>query len=146
MKDEGKWTMDYTVRLDQSSEQVTARLMDALWQRGLQVTVSFDLRLVRADQLHCDCPFHGQAECTCQYAILLVHDPAQEDGTYRTITLHGRDEIVWLTLVQSSVPHHGNAIVHEAVEAIIMDALLSMVAPGQEIEPTEMDSRVDLEP
>jgi uncharacterized protein (DUF302 family) len=46
MKDEGRWTMNYTVRLDQSSEQVTTRLMDALQQQGLQVTVSFDLRLV----------------------------------------------------------------------------------------------------
>jgi hypothetical protein len=145
MKDEGRWTMNYTVRLDQSSEQVTTRLMDALQQQGLQVTVSFDLRLARAGQIHCDCPYHGQAECTCQYAILLVYDPAQEDGTYRTMTLHGRDETVWLTLLQSPVPHPGNTIAHEAVEAIIVDALLSLVAPVQAVEPAEMEAMVDLE-
>ena len=136
--------MNYTLRLDQSSEQVTTRLMDTLQQQGLQATVSFDLRLARADQAHCDCPYHGQAECTCQYAILLVHDPAQEDVTHRTITLHGRDETVWLTLLQSPVPHYGNASAHEAAEAIIIEALLSLVAPVHEVEPAEMDTRVNL--
>ncbi len=125
--------MDYTVRLEHPGEQVIPQLIDALRDQGLQATISFDLRLVRADHAECDCPYHGQAECTCQYAVLLVYDPAQEDGTYRTITIHGRDETVWLTLLQSPVPHHGNAIAYEAVEAIIRGTLLSLVAPVQEV-------------
>ena len=92
--------------------------------------ISFDLRLARAGHADCDCPYHGQAECTCQYAILLVHNSVQEDVTHRTITLHGRDETVWLTLLQSSAPHNGNAIAHEAVEAIILDVLLSLDDSG----------------
>jgi hypothetical protein len=47
--------------------------------------------------------------------------------------------------LQSPVPHNESAIAHEAVEAIIMDALLSLVAPVQEIELAEMDALGDLE-
>ena len=136
--------MNYRLRLDQSSEQVTIKLMNCLQQQGLQVTVSFDLRLARADQIHCNCPYHGQAECTCQYAVLLVYDPQQLDGAYCTITIHGRDETVWLMLLQSPIPHSRNAIAYEAVEAIIMEALLNLVAPVQEVEAAEMDALVDL--
>jgi len=39
--------------------------------------------------------------CTCQYAVLLVYDRAQGSGVCRTLTLHGRDEEVWLSLLQS---------------------------------------------
>lgn len=137
--------MDYTVRLEHPGEQVIPKLIDALQRQGLQATISFDLRLARADHADCDCPYHGLLDCTCQYAVLLVYDPKQLDGAYRTITVHGRDETVWLTLLQSPVPHSGNAIAYEAVEAIIMDALLSLVAPVQEIESVEMDALVDLE-
>jgi hypothetical protein len=137
--------MDYTVRLTQPGEQVLAKLIDALRCQGLQVTISFDLRLARAGHAACDCPYHGLMDCTCQYAVLLIYDPQQLDGTYRTITIHGRDETVWLTLLQSPVPHNESAIAHEAVEAIIMDALLSLVAPVQEIELAEMDALGDLE-
>lgn len=132
--------MNYTLRLDQPGEQITSRLIDTLREWGLQATISFDLRLARTDQIRCGCPYHGQTKCTCQYAVLLVYDPAQEDGTYRTITIHGRDEAVWLTLLQSLMPHNGNAIAHEAVEAIIVAALLSLVAPAK------MDIRVNQEP
>lgn len=136
--------MNYTLRLDQPSEQITSRLLNILRQWDLQATVSFDLRLARTDQIHCDCPYHGQAECTCQYAVLLVYDPKQLDGTYRTITLHGRDETVWLTLLQNPIPHNGNAIAYEAVEAIIMDVLLNLITPVQKVEPVEIDALVDL--
>lgn len=136
--------MDYTVRLEYAGEQVIPKLTEALRRQGLQATISFDLRLARAGHADCDCPYHGQAECTCQYAVLLVYDPQQPDGTYRTITLHGRDETVWLILLQSPLPYDGNAIAHEAVEAIIINALLSLVAPVQEVGPAEMDAPVDL--
>jgi hypothetical protein len=125
--------MDYTVRLTQPGEQVLAKLIDALRCQGLQV---------KAD---CDCPYHGLMECTCQYAILLIYDPQQLDGTYRTTTIHGRDETVWLTLLQSPVPYNGTALAHEAVEAIILDALLSLVAPVQEIKRAKIDALGDLE-
>lgn len=138
--------MDYTVRLEHPGEQVIPQLIDALRSQGLQATISFDLRLARADHADCDCPYHGQAECTCQYAVLLVYDPKQLDGTYRTMTLHGRDETVWLTLLQSPIPHHGNASAYEAAEAIIMEALLSLVTPVQAVEPMEIDALVDLKP
>jgi hypothetical protein len=137
--------MDYTVRLTQPGEQVLAKLIDALRCQGLQVTISFDLRLARTGQADCDCPYHGLMECTCQYAILLIYDPQQLDGTYRTTTIHGRDETVWLTLLQSPVPYNGTALAHEAVEAIILDALLSLVAPVQEIKRAKIDALGDLE-
>ena len=136
--------MAYTVQLKQSGVRITAKLIDALRRQGLQVTISFDLELVRADCV--DCPYHGLMECTCLYTVLLVHDPKQLDGTYRTVTIHGRDETVRLTLLQSPIPHNGNTIIHEAVEAIIIDALLSLVVLFREVGTGQQDTQVDFEP
>ena len=132
--------MDYTVRLEQSGEQLIPRLVEALRDQGLQATVSFDLSLARLGQSECYCPYHGQAECTCQYAILLVFDPGQDEQSCRTITIHGRDETVWLTLLQNSMPHRENPGAQQAVETRIMHVLLNLVAPVQKVGPAEMDT------
>ena len=129
--------MDYTVRLEQPSEQVIPKLIEALRQQGLQATISFDLRLARAGQAHCDCPYHGQAECTCQLAILLVYDPEQVDGKYRTVTIHGRDQRVWLTLLQNPVLIDGAMLAYEAAEAVIIDSMQSLVDPSQQVALVE---------
>ncbi len=126
--------MDYTVRLEHPGEQVIPKLIDALRGRGLQATISFDLRLARAGHADCDCPYHGQAKCTCQLAILLVYDPEQVDGKYRTVTIHGRDERIWLTLLQGPGPPGGSILAYEAAEAVIMDSIKSLVDPSQQAE------------
>ncbi len=133
--------MDSTVRVDQPSEQVIPRLVDTLQRHGLQVTTSFDLRLARAGYDNCDCPHHGQAECTCQYAILLIYNSDQLDKVYRTITVHGQDDTVWLTLLQSPDPPNSNTLAHQTIEAILLQALLSLVTPSSQAATREQVKR-----
>lgn len=130
--------MDHTIRVDQPSEQVIPRLVDHLERHALQVTTSFDLRVARGGHTNCRCPHHGQAECTCQYAILLIYDPEHMDKTYRTITVHGQDDTVWLTLLRPPSPPNGNTLAHEAVEAILLHVLLSTVTSPSQISAMEV--------
>jgi hypothetical protein len=126
--------MDYTLHVDQPSERVIPNLMSALQRRELRAMITFDLRLARADHVDCDCPYHSTEDCTCQYAVLLVYDPKQESGVYRTITIHGRDEEVWLSLLKDPSPPTENTLIHEALEAVLLDTLLSLVGtPRAEI-------------
>ncbi len=126
--------VDYTLRVDRPSEQVIPDLVDALQHRGLQATISFDLQLARAGHADCDCPHHGMEGCTCQYAVLLVYDPQPGSGVYRTITVHGRDEQVWLSLLKSPISPTENTLIYEAVEALLLNTLLRLASvPGAEI-------------
>jgi hypothetical protein len=117
--------MDCTLQVNRSSEQVISELVSALQHQELQVTISFDLQVARAGQQPCDCPHHGTERCTCQYAVLLVHDPAQ-NGVSRTITVHGRDRQVWLSLLKSPASPTEAIPAHKALEAKLLDILLSL--------------------
>lgn len=123
--------MDYTLRVDQASEQVIPNLLGALQRQALQVIVTFDLQLARADHATCNCPHHGTERCTCQYAVLLVYDPKQGYGAYRTITIHGRDGQVWLSLLKRSASSAKVTPAQEALEEQLLDILLGLVAPFQ---------------
>jgi hypothetical protein len=123
--------VDYTLRIDQASEQVIPNLLGALQRQALQVIVTFDLQLARADHATCDCPHHGTERCTCQYAVLLVYDSKQGYGSYRTITVHGRDGQVWLSLLKKSASSAKVAPAYETLETKLLDILLGLVAPSQ---------------
>ncbi len=88
----------YTVELKQDSRQVRTQLETLLTEAHLQFAVSFDLKSAR-ENAQCDCPYHGTAKCTCQYEILVVSDPRQYPGETRTITIHGRDGVTWVSLI-----------------------------------------------
>jgi hypothetical protein len=117
--------MDYTLQVNRPSEQVIPDLVSTLQRQALQVATSFDLQVARAGQQPCDCPHHGTERCTCQYAVLLVHDPAQK-GVSRTITVHGRDRQVWLSLLKSPAPPPEAIPAHKALETRLLDILLSL--------------------
>ena len=129
--------MDYTLRIDRPSEQVIPELMEALRQRQLQVAISFDLQQARAIQAACDCPHHGQAPCTCQYAVLLVYDLRGGRATSGTITVHGRDGRVWLSLIKNPPMADDNDAAHQLLEQELLSVLLSFaVASHIEAEAT----------
>jgi hypothetical protein len=131
MKD--KQAKDYTVHVDRPSEEVIPELVTILERHGLRVMITFDLQLARANQVDCHCPHHGTERCTCQYAVLLVYDQKQGSGTYRTITLHGRDGQIWLSLLRCTSPpgksptnSAGARGCHETLERTLLDLLLSL--------------------
>jgi len=119
--------MEYTLHLDRPSERVIPKLVADLERRGLRVMITFDLQLARAHRGDCRCPHHGTERCTCQYAVLLVYDRAQGSGVCRTLTLHGRDEEVWLSLLQSPALPAGARPAHEALGREVLDILLGLV-------------------
>ncbi len=125
--DERQLPMDYTVRVDRPSEQVIPELVNALERRDLRVMITFDLQLARAHQVDCHCPHHGTEECTCQYAVLLVYGQKQGSGVYRTVTVHGRDGEVWLSLLQSPTLPAEVRSAHEALGKELLDILLGLV-------------------
>ncbi len=88
----------YTVELAQNSKQVKTRLETLLAEAGFHTAVSFDLQSARMGDTTCTCPYHGISNCTCQYEVLLVDDPKRYPGDTRTITIHGRDDITWVSL------------------------------------------------
>lgn len=60
----------------------------ALTRLGLYVVRSFDLRSALATQADCVCPQHGTAQCTCQFAVLLIYGDAPQPVT---LTIHCRN-------------------------------------------------------
>jgi hypothetical protein len=118
--------MDHTLQVNRPGEQVTTELIDELERHGLHVMLTFNLQLARAHQVECQCPQHGTEQCTCQYAVLFVHDPQQVHKVSRTITIHGKDEEVWLSLLKSSAPSTQAGI---TLEQKLLTILLRLVNP-----------------
>ena len=82
-------------------EDAVHRIMEEMEAAGFWVTRSFDLQsareaLIQPDE--CACPYHGTAECDCQYVILLVH--SAEPQPYSVI-VHGHDRFTHVSLVNS---------------------------------------------
>lgn len=127
----GKPSMDHTLRVDRPSEQVIPELVNALQRQGLRVMITFDLQLARANQVDCHCPHHGTERCTCQYAVLLAYsDQGQESAVYRTITIHGRDQQVWLSLLRSPALPANEHSAHEALGSELLSILLGLANPS----------------
>jgi hypothetical protein len=80
--------MSESLLLNGDGEAAARAATEGLTRRGLQVVRSFDLRAAREAHSDCACPYHGTAECTCQYVVLLVYDAS---GALAVLTLHGRD-------------------------------------------------------
>ncbi len=122
----GKPAMDHTLRVDRPSEQVIPELVNALQRRGLRVMITFDLQLARANQVDCQCPHHGTERCTCQYAVLLAYARRGKSEVYRTITIHGRDQQVWLSLLKSPKLPNRAYTAYEALGSELLDILLGL--------------------
>jgi hypothetical protein len=126
----GKLPMDHTLRVDRPSEQVMSELVNALQRRGLRVMITFDLQLARANQVDCQCPHHGTERCTCQYAVLLAYARKGKSGVYRTITIHGRDQQVWLSLLKSPTLPDRVDSAYQTLGAELLDILSGLANPS----------------
>jgi hypothetical protein len=127
----GQLPMDYTLRVDSPSEQVISELVKALQRRGLRVMITFDLQLARAHQVDCQCPHHGTEHCTCQYAVLLAYARRGKSAVYRTITIHGRDRQVWLSLLKSPTLADNAHLAYEALGLELLDILSGLANPSR---------------
>ncbi len=138
--------MDYTVRIDQPNKQIIPDLIQALERQELHAILTFDFQHARSPHVSCGCPHHGTEACNCQYAVLLVYDPQYGYEVYRTITIHGRDEQVWLSLLKKPASARQIVPAHKTLETKLLEILFRLAAPTQtrEVEADEpLPSTVD---
>lgn len=123
--------MDYTVRINQPNEQIIPELIEVLRHQALRAILTFDFQHARSPHVSCGCPHHGTEACNCQYAVLQVYDPQHGYEVYRTITIHGRDEQVWLSLLKKPASPRQIVPAHKALESKLLEILFSLAAPIQ---------------
>lgn len=121
-RNEGMVDSCMTARVTGYDEPI-ARVARCLGGAGLKVVRSFDFQSSRvaADNLKCDCPHHGTRNCDCQVVVLLVYG---ENGSPATLLLHGRDQKIKFSLVDS--PQHP---VEPGMEALITSTLAQARIP-----------------
>jgi hypothetical protein len=112
--------VDYTVQINQAHKQIIPDLIHELEHQTLHAIITFDFQHARSPHAGCGCPHHGTEACNCQYAVLLVYDPHYGHEVYRTITVHGRDEQVWLSLLKKPASPRQLDAAHEALETILL--------------------------
>lgn len=118
--------MDYTLTVQQPFDEIFHKLTERLEQRSLPAQVSFNACLSEYDN-DVRCLHHGQQHCTCRYAVLLVYNQEQHD--YRTITVYGRDDKAWLTLVWQPAFSEQDPEAHETLEILLLGILFSLTQP-----------------
>ena len=72
-------------------------LTEALTLRGYRVERSFDLRSALHSHRGCTCPYHGTAQCTCDYMVLFAYEERRVTPPV-VIVAHGRNGITWLQI------------------------------------------------
>ena len=82
--------------LDMSGEYAAQWATQRMLRAGLPVQRSFDLRAARETHPDCPCPYHGTADCTCQFIVLLVYPDV--DGPPVTLMVHSLDKHSWFEL------------------------------------------------
>ena len=116
-------------RIPEECDQVIGNLTEWLTARGLQVHLSFDLQSARkelADPNGCPCPYHGTADCSCQYIVMLV----SRDGLPPiSIVAHGYEDHTYLTAVPDATAPV-DPVTLETVEASV-SRLVSPMHPPQ---------------
>ncbi len=90
------------ITVEMPCEKVIDRVAHEMKAAGFRVTRSFDLQSARQALIHpeaCACPFHGTAQCACQYVILLIQ--SEKPQPYSLI-IHGHEQQTHVTLADSN--------------------------------------------
>lgn len=77
--------MNAELVINANSDVVLQSVTTRLRQRGLYFVRSFNLRSALAAHWGGECPYHGPAECSCQYVVLLIYGNAAEP---MVLTIH----------------------------------------------------------
>jgi hypothetical protein len=113
--------------------ELAARAVTAVMTRqGLHVVRSFDLRSTRGPRTGCACPYHGTAECACQFVVLLVYGEA---GAPATLMLHGRDAQARLKIVRDASQRPAARLV-EQIMAALLETILQLHAGAPHLAET----------
>jgi len=124
--------MNESISFDFDGETVAQAATATFARHGLYVIRSFDLRSALAAQPGCECPYHGAAECNCQYAVLLVYGDA---GTLAALTLHSHDRQTYAQIVRDSATTPDPRLAEQIMTALVEVAftLHTTLVPPREI-------------
>ena len=120
--------MNESIWIDCDGETAAVAAARVLTRRGFQVVRSFDLRSAQAAHVDCACPYHGTAECTCQYVVLLVYAPS---GALAVLTLHGRDAQTHAQIVRDAYNRPEAGLVEQILAALLEAVLELHMSPTQ---------------
>jgi hypothetical protein len=132
--------MSECILLDCDGELAAQAATEVMTRHGLQVVRSFDLRTAHgAHSAHdgCACPYHGTAECTCQYVVLLVYG---ESGAPATLTLHGREAQTQVRIVRDAGNRPDERLVDQIL-ATLLEAILELHANASHLAGAPADGR-----
>ncbi len=136
--------MGDSVLFDACGEAAAQAATVALTRHGLRAVRSFDLRSALTSHADCECPYHGTAQCTCQFVVLQVYRDASpgdgEAGDPVVVTAHSRDAVARVEIVRPASGICDDATARpdprlaEKVMAALLEAALTLqAAPVEEV-------------
>lgn len=102
--------------IDSDAETVALAASVVLAQQGFRVMRSFDLRSALAAHADCVCPYHGTAQCTCQFIVLLVYN---EVGDPVVVTAHSHSNQVRLQVVRDETTCSDPRLAAQVMAALV---------------------------
>jgi hypothetical protein len=109
--------MHESIMVPLEGEHALEAVSESLIKAGLRVTRSFDLRSAMAAQGECECPDHGTAACTCQFAVLLAYPSPV--GPPLVITAHSSGPRTDVSLVEEAGREPDAEAAEKAMEAVM---------------------------
>ena len=96
--------IEYSVQFFGDADGAITLLRAELQQRGFIFTQAYQPDGAMAKRDPCPCPYHGAAQCDCNFSALLVYPPGESVppmGLPCVITIHQRAGAAWLYLLPS---------------------------------------------
>lgn len=96
--------MKNILTISKNSETSLALVAKLLFENGLQMERSFDLRIAQDADIVCSCPHHGTKLCDCQIVVLLIYGGTNNPDT---VVAHSQDGRTHFSLVNN--PEHSKS-------------------------------------
>jgi hypothetical protein len=114
--------MKNIVTIIENSETALAKVTELLFEHGLQVERSFDLRITQKVDINCSCPRHGTTLCDCQIIVLLIY--GSKKGP-ETVVAHSQDGRTHFSLVSQPDNSESSDLVNIFREMKLVDSASS---------------------
>lgn len=125
--------MTHGIVFHADGERALQAIQTQLAEHGLSVVRSFDLRSALAAYPECPCPYHGMAQCTCQFVVLLIYGAAEYPTT---LTLHSHADQTQAQIVPDlAAPSDPRQL--DSLVAILINAALAV--QGASARPLSAD-------
>lgn len=113
-------TNTHLISLASSYETVIPLLIQQLISHGMVVRQSFDLQTAMSVHTGCTCPHHGNKDCDCQIAVLLVYG---EDQGPVSLVVHSQDGTTYLSIGENPI-EEGTGLLIEVINQVIREQII----------------------